>query len=258
MYKLLRADFYRMYHNKRIWLCIASMIGVSIFFSITQYTAMDYSVPLSRVIFLPLTFYGIAIAALISFYIGEDFGDGVIRNKVVAGRGRCSIYVSNLICGLSACLLVYVLTTVVTVAIGINYFEKDVTLVEFGTFFALGLFTSLVFGSIYGMLSLLIGNKSTSIMVCMCLAFGMLCLCLHTNQILVQQQYKDGILNLHYVSGAKRVMYEFLHDINPFGQIAQLSSMTCLNWKRWVGLDILWIVVAVGLGNVLFQRKNIR
>lgn len=258
MSKLLRADFYRMYNSKKIWLCVAAMIVVAIFFILMQYTAMDYKVPFSRVIFLPMTFYGIATAALVSFFIGDDFSDGVIRNKIIAGRSRSSIYLSNLICGLSACLLVYTLTILLTVIIGSDYFENDVTPTEIFAYFVLGLFTCMAFGNIYCMLSMLIGNKATSIMVCMCLAFGMLFLCLHTNQILVQQQYKEGILNSHYVRGTKRIIYEFLHDINPFGQIAQLSAMTCLNWKRWIGLDIIWIVVAVGLGNVLFHRKNIR
>lgn len=258
MSKLLRADFYRMYCNKRIWLCVASMILAAIFFILMQYGGMDYTVPFSRVIFLPMTFYGIVIAALVSLFVGEDFSDGVIRNKIVAGRKRSSIYLSNMICIWSACLMVYILTILTTVAIGISLFENNVTLTEFFTFFGLGLFTSIAFGSVFCILSMLIGNKSTSAMVCMGLAFGMLFLCLHTNQILVQQEYKDGVLNPHYVGGMKRILYELVHDINPFGQVAQLSDMSCLNWVRWIGIDIFWMIVAIGLGNILFNKKDIR
>ncbi len=258
MSKLLRADFYRMYHNKKIWMCVAVMIMTTIFFVIMQYSAMDYAVAFSRVIFLPMTFYGIAIAALISFFVGEDFSDGAIRNKIVAGRSRSTIYLSNLICAWSACALVYTVTVMVTVGIGINFFENDVTLADFLKYFMLGQFTGIAFGSIFAMLSLLIGNKVTSVMICMGLAFGMLFLCLHTNQILVQEQYKNGVLNPHFADGVKRMVYEILHDINPFGQVAQLSSMTCLNVIRWICMDIFWMVVSIGLGNVLFFRKDIR
>lgn len=258
MMKLLRADFYRMYHSKRIWLCAAVMIVTAIFFVIMQYTAMDYEVPLSRVIFLPMTFYGIAMAALVSFFIGDDYSEGVIRNKVVAGRSRSAIYMSNMLCVWSACLVIYTVTILVTVAIGGWYFEKDITQGTFCSYFLLGAFTSIAFGSIFGILSMLVGNKSSSAVVCMFLAFLMLFLCLHTNQAIVQQPYKNGMVNPHYIDGIKRALYEILHDMNPFGQVAQLSAMTCLNQIRWMVFDILWVVIAVGLGEVFFERKDIR
>ncbi len=258
MSKLLRADFYRMYCNRRIWLYVGCMIVSVIFFILMQYGAMDYTVSFSRVIFLPMTFYGIVIAALVSSFVGEDFSDGVIRNKIVAGRNRSSIYLSNMICVWSACLVVYILTVFATIVMGISLFENNVTLAEFFTFFALGLFTSMAFGSIFCILSMLIGNKSASVMVCMWLTFGMLFLCLHTNQMLVQQEYKDGMLNPHYVGGMIRILYEFLHDINPFGQVAQLSAMSCLNGVRWIGLDIFWMIAAAVLGNMLFNKKDIK
>lgn len=258
MRKLLRADFYRMYYSKRVWLCVATMIMAAIFFIIMQYSAMDYVVSFSRVIFLPMTFYGIAIAALISFFVGDDFGDGVIRNKIVAGRSRSAIYMSNLICTWSACALVYTVTVVITVGIGINLFENNVSLADFLKYFILGLFTGIAFGSIFGMLSMLNCNKVTSVMICMGLAFGMLFLCLHTNQILLQEQYKNGVLNPHFADGIKRIVYEMLHDINPFGQVAQLSAMTCLNASRWICVDVLWMIVSMGLGIVLFHGKDIR
>lgn len=258
MSKLLRADFYRMYHSKKLWLCVTTMTMAAIFFITMQYSAMDYIVPFRRVIFLPMTFYGIAISALISFFVGDDFSDGVIRNKIVAGRSRSAIYLSNLICTWSVCALVYIVTVVVTVGIGINLFENDVVLADFLQFFMLGILTGIAFGSIFGMISMVNCNKVISVMICMGLAFGMLFLCLHTNQILVQQQYKNGVLNPHFVSGGKRIIYEIIHDINPFGQVAQLSSMTCLNLIRWICVDVLWMIVSMGLGNVLFHRKDIR
>lgn len=258
MSRLLYADLYRMYCSRRFLLCAASMGAVAVMFIIMQYTAMDYVVALDRVIFLPMSFYGIAIAALISLFVGDDFSDGVIRNKLIAGRSRSSVYLSNLIVGWTACLVIYILTTAITVGIGIHFFENNVTRKDFFVFLTLGMFTCLACGSIFGMLSMLIGNKSTSVMICMGLAFAMLFLCLHTYQIVAQPEYKDGVLNPHYVSGVRRGLYEFAHDFNPFGQAAQLSSMKCLNPIRWIAADILWMGIAGGLGTVLFKRQDIR
>lgn len=258
MNRLLRADFYRIYHKKLLWLCASSMVLITIMFIIMQYTAMDYTVSIDRVIFLPMSFYGVAVAALISLFIGEDFSDGVIRNKLIAGRNRYAVYFSNMITGLTASLTVYIVMLVTSLGIGIHLFEINVTTPEIIRFTILGAFTCLAYGSIYCMLTMLIGNKTTAVTVSMILAFGMLFLCLHTNQIVVQPEYKDGLLNPHYATGIKRIIYELLHDINPSGQAAQLSAMSYLNAVRWIVIDILWVILTGGLGSILFSKKDIR
>ena len=64
MRKLLSANSFRIFHSKWFWLCLGGMLAMSVGFIIMQYTAMDYTVPLSRVIFLPMSFYGVTVAAL--------------------------------------------------------------------------------------------------------------------------------------------------------------------------------------------------
>ena len=258
MNRLICVDIYRMYNNKRFWLSAVAMIAMAIMFIVMQYTAMDYAVALDRVIFLPMSFYGVLTASLISLFIGDDFSDGVIRNKLVAGRSRSSVYMSNMLVGWMASLSIYLLMVAVTTGIGICLFENNVTYGDYMSFLFLGLFTCLAYGRIFSMLSMLSGNKASSVMICMGLAFFMLFLCLHTNQVLVQQEYKNGILNPHYVSGGKRIVYEILHDINPTGQAAQMSDMNYLDRVRWISCDLFWMVVAAGVGNIVFQKKDIR
>ena len=258
MSRLLRADAVRMYRGKWFWLCLGGMLLMSLGFIGMQYTAMDYSVPLSRVIFLPLSFYGVAVAALVSMYVGEDFSDGFIRNKIIAGRSRYSIFLSNLMIGWTACVIIYVIITLFTFLVGRGLFEIDVTWGEYGCYLLWGVFMCLAYGSIFGTVTMLTGNKAVAVMLCMGLAFGLLLLCLHTNQIIVQPEYKDGVLNPHYVSGVKKIVYGILHDVNPSGQAAQLSTMDILNPIRWIACDIGWMLVAAGVGTALFQRANIR
>lgn len=89
------------------------------------------------------------------------------------------------------------------------------------------------------------------------LAFGMLFLCLHTNEVLVQAEYKDGLLNPHYVGGIRRALCGILHDLNPCGQAAQLSA-----WKVWHPIraslfNLLMIASTSSLVCMLFNRKDI-
>lgn len=92
----------------------------------------------------------------------------------------------------------------------------------------------------------------------MALAFGMLFLAIHTNGKLVQPEYKDGAMNPNYVGGMRRTVYGILHDLNPCGQVAQLST-----WEVWHPIritlsNLAMVSVASVLGCMLFERKDIK
>jgi hypothetical protein len=89
------------------------------------------------------------------------------------------------------------------------------------------------------------------------LAFFLLVACLHTNQVMIQTEYKDGVLNPAYVDGFAKVVYSVLHDLNPSGQAAQLSAMEVFQPIRCILCDFLWILIA-GAGCTIFNRKNIQ
>lgn len=258
MRRLLGADLYRMFHSKKIGIALLAMLGVAGMMIMMQHTAMDYEVPLSRVIFLPMTFFGLASAAFIGFFVGEDFSDGTVRNKIVAGSRRSDIYMSQMISTWTACMVLYAITIFLTVSVSLPLFAHDVTSGEIAIYFGLGCLTVFAMGSLFCMISMLIGNRSVAITVCMGLAFVMLFLCLHTNQIIAQSPYKDGVLNPHYVDGGKRIFYELIHDLNPMGQIAQLSEMKYLSSVRWIMMDVVWLIASLGVGTLVFAKKDIR
>ena len=258
MRNTLRADIYRMFSGRWLRLCAASMAALAAVMALIQYSGMEYTVSIDRVIFLPMAFYGIAGAALISIFTGEDFGDGAMRNKLASGGDRGAVYMAGLVTAWAACAAVYLLTMLVSVVMGLSLFETNVTAGKIAGYLLLGLLTCFAYGSIFYMLSMLCGNRVVGITVSMLLAFGMLFLCLHTNMVLVQEQYKNGTLNPTYVSGFKRTVYEFLHDLNPSGQAAQLSAMTCLSVLRFVLTDLLWVIVSAVLGKRLFRRMDVR
>ena len=75
---------------------VEKLLALSVAFVHMQYSGMDYVVALDRVVFLPLSFYGVIAAALVSLFIGEDFSDGCIRNKIVSGKSRSSVLISGI------------------------------------------------------------------------------------------------------------------------------------------------------------------
>ena len=256
--RLLRADFFRLIKSKWLWLSILAMLGLSLGFVSMQYSGMDYVVALDRVVFIPISFYGVIAAAMVSLFVGEDFSDGCIRNKIVAGRSRSAIFISHLIVCCVTCMVIYLLMLTVTISMGLALFENNVTTKKLIHFVALGMLTCMIYACIYCALTMLIGEKTQGVVICMIISFALLFAALHTNQIVVQEPMKNGLPNPHYVSGVKRYVYEWLHDLNPTGQAAQLSSMDCQSPLRWVVSNVMWFVLSIGLGSIIFTKKNIR
>lgn len=257
MRKLLSADTRRLFRSRWFWLCLGGMLAMSVAFIIMQKTAMDYTVPLSRVIFLPMSFFGMAVAALVSLFVGEDFSDGFIRNKLIAGRLRRSVFASHLVVSSVACILIYLAVVFFTSAVGSFFFEINLTIDVFFAYLLLGVGMCIAYGCIYCTITMLCDNKTTAAVVCMGLAFFLLCVSLHTNQVMVQPQYKDGVLNPAYVDGFAKAVYGVLHDLNPTGQAAQLSAMHAFNPFRMFVCDAVWIASAA-VGTAIFQRRNIK
>lgn len=257
MIKLLKADLIRLSKSSSFYLSLIAMLGLSVAFMAMQATAMDYTVPLSRVIFLPMSMYGAAMAAFVSIFVGTDFSEGFIRNKLLITENRYSLVFSQIIVSCLACLVVYTVVTAFTAGLGCFLFENNVDTVTLIRFYCIGVGMCLATGCLFSVITLLCGNKTQAIIWCMALAFGMLFLAMHTNGKLVQPEYKDGALNPHYVGGLRRTAYGMLHDLNPCGQAAQLSGWEVYHPVRIALIDILMIIGISVTGCKLFRRKDI-
>ena len=143
MRRLLRADFLRLRKSNPFRLCLIGMLVLATGFMVMQATGMDFTVPLSRVIFLPMSMYGIAMAAFVSVFVGTDFSDGVIRNKLLAANHRRSLVLSHILVSCAACVIVYAAVTAFTAGIGRFFFENNVEASEFIRLFLLGIGMSL-------------------------------------------------------------------------------------------------------------------
>ena len=257
MIRILRADMVRLRKSIAFRLSLTGMLVLSALFMIMQATGMDYTVPLSRVIFLPMSMYGVAMAAFVSVFVGTDFSDGFIRNKLIAADHRCSLVVSQIIVSCMGCLITYITTTVFTSVAGSFFFENNVDQAVFFRYFFLGIGMSLVTGCMFSVITMLCGSKTTAILCCMGLAFGMLFLCLHTNEILVQTAYKNDVPNPRYVSGIRRELCSILHDLNPCGQAAQLSGWMVWHPVRSLVFNVIQIMGLPTVCCMIFRRKDI-
>ena len=139
MIRLLSASLYRLKKSAAFWSCLIGMLVIASVFMVMQATSMEYTVPLSRVIFLPLSFYGVAAAAMVSVFTGRDFADGFIRNKLIFSKSRSQVVLSQIVTSCIACGLVYSVTVLYTFGTARFFFENNVEPDLFAGYFALGL-----------------------------------------------------------------------------------------------------------------------
>ena len=108
--RILKAELYKIFHEKWLYLACFFMIIFSIGFILMQKTAMSYTVGINRVVFLPMVMYGIVISVLISVFVSEEFDDGFIKNKIISNNNRREIYLTGLLSNFIASLIVYLIT----------------------------------------------------------------------------------------------------------------------------------------------------
>ncbi len=129
MIKLLRANFARMFRSRFYILCLIVGLGFNAFITIDEYfglkhytdswivenyTDMEESIEAIRSfnnyehmmgnVWISCIFL---IPAFIGFFIGTDYSDGTIRNKIMVGHRRGYIYLSNFITVLAGSEIIY-------------------------------------------------------------------------------------------------------------------------------------------------------
>ena len=111
MSKLLRANFMRLFKNKLFRGEIIFMIFSGIIAALGAFVQYKIHLDFGQIITLDSIFYGYSLligiltAILSSLFLGTEYSDGTMRNKVICGHRKINIYFSNLITIIIAALL---------------------------------------------------------------------------------------------------------------------------------------------------------
>lgn len=282
MRKLLRADVLRVQKSKVFWggLLALICIGLAIFSDSYRHAKNFLILPpevLAECLFQHIIFTGIVFSLFCSLFTGTEYEEGTVRNKLVTGWSRTSIYLSNFI----VCTMVSVLQAAVSVgsifAIGIVFCGlPSMTADEFFWLFVIMLFVCAAYASIYNLCGMLISSKSHASIVNVLLAIGFLVLAAYLAAKLRQPEMLpqismsgdtvvvgEDIPNPDYIKGLQREIYQFLNDFLPGGQSYQISGSSMQN--RILQRPALLcfysttIILAVNLtGIFMFRRKDIK
>ncbi len=281
MRNLLSANFLRLRKSFVFWLGMVFMFGMSLVAVSTMYrkgqTIDGYQPHIDNILFSGAQFLPIVAAVFIGLFIGTEYSDGTIRNKIVAGQSRTAIYLANLITCAVALVLMHLVTLLGIIAVGFplvgNVEQPPQTLLLFT---GLSLLTVLAVSALFLLLAMLVSKKSVAAVAALLLSFGLLMATMTINFRLQDPEYYpvysatmgvDGAVqegtqelqrNPNYLEGTKREVYVFLNDFLPSSQFLQLAQQELTSPVRLPLYSLAILVGATVCGVVCFGRKDLK
>lgn len=276
MSKLMRASLMRLFKNKTFWISIIISVLFGVFCCLLGYQDMiTYgSVYMTEdFLFRIFLLIGFFSAAFTSLFLGTEYSDGTIRNKLAAGHERTAIYLTNSLIVFIESLLVEAAYLLVVCVLGLPLFGFfTIGGAALALYLALGIVMTAAITSLLCALSMLNQNKSivsiisllafVSVFVYVTYLFSSLNAPefyeMSTIDMSSTKIVTELIENPNYITGFQRSLYLFLIDFLPVGQGLQLSCLEVSQPLR-ILLCSAAITLAANLAGVFwFRRKDIR
>mgnify|MGYP002798429461 FL=1 len=279
MSRLLCADFAKLKKNRFFWLCIIGMVGFAPFMKLMQYITMqqysDEAPPLDSMLSVYSMVIGFLTAAFVSLFVGTEYSDGTIRNKIIIGHSRAAIYFSNLITCSAAGFFMCLAYLLPALAAGIPLCGiKTADFRYLAGMILCSFIMTLAFTSLCTLVGMLCQNKAmtaviTILSVCLLFAASVY-ISAKLNEPETYPEISafadDGsvidardVPNPGYVRGTQRQIYEFLDEFLPTGQSVILTrgdkdASFLLMSAYSAGIT----AVAAGMWIFIFRKRDIK
>ncbi len=287
MLNLLRADLMRLRREKSFFVGVLAIFIVGLFAVLTTYrenlTTNVFKVTSpDELFFSESMLIGITSALFIAFFIGTEYSDGTMRNKLISGHTRVSVYFSELItCAVGALIqhVIYLVTVTLLGSLLLGEMKTPpeqlvlITLMSFLAVFALA--------SIFVMLALLIPSKA-AIAIILIAALILLIIPLNAMSKLSEPEFIDiwsitdefgnqsneQMPNPLYPRGALRQIYGFIKNFFPNGQLFQAANLLGGTEEgdgnilpimaAFMRCSLLITLISTGAGIIVFKRKDLK
>lgn len=281
MSKLLRANFTRLVKSGIFWISILFMTVLGGISTMTQYREMmtiaDYTPNIDRILFSGCMFMPIVSAVFTGLFVGTEYSDGTIRNKLIVGHERGAVYFSNFIVCAAALFLIHFAYIAVIASIGFllvgNARLPVPALVIMGVV-SLGALLALT--AVFVLMSMLIHGKAACCVASMILGMVILINASMIHSRLKEPEYYDAYRfsitddagNVHeeqserqknplYLVGTKRKVFEFLYDFLPGCQMLRISYCEPVRLAKFPLYSFGITIAVTACGMFFFRRKNI-
>lgn len=274
MSKLLSANFMRLKKEKVFWILFFFMCALGIVFpTVTKIDEIKtgFINNVDNAFGQYAIFIGIIMAVFCSFFVGQEYSDGTIRNKIISGKKRTDVYLANFITCTVVSVIICCVFFLAYLCVGIpllGFFSIDIKIVL--QLFLTVIFLSIAFSAIYTLIAMSSTNKAVTAVICILLAFLFLFIGMQLNKMLSQPEtvlgmtMKEGVQayeelpNPDYLNAEERKIVQFAYDFIPGGQVAQCAAMDAVNLPLLPVYSFIIVLVTTGIGLLIFRRKDLK
>lgn len=286
MTKVLRADFFRLFKSRAFLVGLIATVSLTLLNIITGFIdfknnpeSYEGVSPLNDYIFSINMLIPIILSAVVPVFLGNDYKDGTIRNKLVTGHSRLKLYLSELIITVSLALIYLVAFFAVVLCVGMPLLGTsdlgfDVILKNY--LVIIGAIVS--FSAIFTFFGLVLNSKSTIIVFCMISTFIMLIVGVMIGSMLSEpERYVQPAMtvsdgnggtryieeinepNPNYVDGFKRDVLEVFDTVLPYDQVIRATNLDIEGYTLIMpACSAMLTLIFSGAGIMIFRKKNIK
>lgn len=277
MIKLLNSGFARLKKDVLLLILIVFTIGLAsimIYFQYLDQQAYNRIIELDKLVLNNISIIGIVTAVFTALFVGREYSDGTLKNKIIIGSSRAKIYLSNLIIVITVSLILELLHLFIVFLIGTHIFGTlQMSLSKFLIIAVCIIGIIIANSSIFTCISMNIRNKTISAITSLLLAFGMMVTSILLISRLNEPKYIESAVltksntsqyeivqekNPKYLNKSQRKVYENILAFIPTGQSFMILGAMDANFKIFPLYSLGVIILFTGLGIIIFKKQELK
>lgn len=274
MNNLLRANFYRLWRSKAFWVCAAAAFAVtagSVCLSLSVSPRALEHWDQSMLAYFRVPLY--AAAAFAALFIGTDYAENTLRNKLTVGKTRLSVYMANFVTVTVGGLIITAAGQIPPAAVALYAGSECISMSAESFAAGMAVCVAAVLGTcaFCTFIGMSVAKKSAAVVLTLALMIGANAVAPELKKMLdVPESYvvtvtsMDGEYKGEYeeanpeaVTGFARTVLETVYNTLPFGAVEQAHRETpARTLPPLCAVGVL--AVSTGIGALAFKKKDLK
>lgn len=277
MRKILCANFYRLRKDKFFWSAFWSLLALPVLLCFIRYQSnlrQDHDpIYVENALFNLFPVIAFVCTVFAALYLGTEFDENTVRNKLIVGHTRKEIYYANYLTCITSSLALLLICLLSSGAAGYIFFRDFLmsrTQIAFLIFCCI--LCTMVFSAISVCLAMNIHRKSTAIVAALLVMFAIMIFASYLEGVLEEPEmtYSNVTVTMEgvelgepfpnpaYIDGPLRTVMEFVLDMLPSGQAIQINNMNFDRCLRWPLLSAIMLAIITAAGYLPFRRSDLQ
>ena len=274
MINLLRSNLMRLVKSKTFYIVIAVQIFLIIVKTINGYNIAQRNAPVfADYVFTMICspYAAVMLGIVCSLFIGADYRDGTIRNKLVVGHSRMQTYVANLITTIVSALSICAAGLIVFFAVSFpllgGFANKASAL---WAIIMIGLLAMLAYSALFTAVAMISKSTVATLLITIIGVFVVFLLSQYfVAEINTPEEYMNYIINdagelveelvknPNKMSAGVLAFFKVLLNIFPSGQLSVVGTNISVVWLSIVS-SVCFLLGSVGVGFAIFRKENLK